>query len=88
MFAAYPSVETASAGLAPDAEEVVSAEHIEWADIVFVMERAHKAKLSRLFGSSLKGKKLVCLDIPDNYRFMQPELVTLLERKVAPLLRA
>ena len=40
------------------------------------------------FGKYLGGKRIVCLDIPDNYAFMQPELVTLLEKKAGPFLRA
>ena len=42
VFAAWPGVETASAGLAPDAEEPPSAELVEWAETIFVMERAHR----------------------------------------------
>ena len=88
MFASYPGVETASAGLAPDAEEQVTADHLEWADIIFVMERAHRAKLQRRFSRHLKSARVVCLDIPDDYAFMQPELVALLEKKVGPHLRS
>ncbi|MBR8128500.1 phosphotyrosine protein phosphatase [Burkholderia ambifaria] len=88
VFAAWPGVETDSAGLAPDADTQVSIEQLEWAEIVFVMERAHKAKLTARFGARLKHKKIVCLDIPDRYAYMQPELIALLERKVGPLLRA
>lgn len=29
----------------------------------------------------MKGKRLVCLDIPDDYAYMQAELLHLLERK-------
>ena len=50
------------------------------------MERAHRAKLQRGFGPHLKGKRIICLDIPDDYDFMQPELVALLEKKVARFL--
>jgi predicted protein tyrosine phosphatase len=82
VFSAWPGVETDSAGIAPDAEVPVSAEQIGWADIVFVMERVHKARLTQRYGASLKGKKIVCLDIPDLYAYMQPELVAILERKV------
>ncbi|OXI88635.1 phosphotyrosine protein phosphatase [Burkholderia sp. AU33423] len=88
VFAAWPDVETDSAGLAPDADTRVSAEQLDWADVVFVMERAHKARLAAQFGAHLRHKKIVCLDIPDRYAYMQPELVTLLERKAGPLLRA
>jgi len=84
LFANWPGVETDSAGLAPDAEAPLEAEQIHWADVIFVMERSHRSKLGQKFRQQLKGKKLVCLDIPDNYDFMQPELVALLEKRVAP----
>lgn len=88
VFAAWPGVETDSAGLAPDAETVLSAEQIAWAQVIFVMERAHKTKLSKGFSSHIRGKKIVCLDIPDRYEFMQPELVTVLKKKVERFLRS
>ncbi len=88
VFAAWPGVETASAGLAPDADEPCTDELVEWADIVFVMERAHRARLQKRFRKSLKSARVVCLDIPDDYAFMQPELFALLEEKVGPLLRS
>jgi predicted protein tyrosine phosphatase len=87
VFASWPGVETDSAGLAPDAETVLSAEQVEWADVIFVMEKAHRAKLTQRFKQQLRGKKVVCLDIPDDYEFMQPELVSLFERKVPQHLR-
>ena len=52
-----------SAGLAKDAEVLVSSEDLEWADIVFVMESIHKRRLSEKFGTSLKGKRVICLGI-------------------------
>ena len=84
MFACRPGVETASAGLAPDAEEQCSAELVEWADIIFVMERAHRARLQRRFRAQLKRARVICLDIPDDYAFMDPALVTLLLDRVSP----
>lgn len=87
LFARWPGVETDSAGLAPDAVTIVSADQIDWAEIVFVMERAHKAKLSKKFSTQLKDKRIVCLDIPDRYTFMQPELVALLEQKAGRFLQ-
>ncbi|WP_321952303.1 low molecular weight protein tyrosine phosphatase family protein [Paraburkholderia bannensis] len=87
VFASWPGIETASAGTAPDAQEQVSGEHISWAEVILVMERTHKARLSKQFGGALKGKKIVCLDIPDKYAFMQPELVALLELRAGRLLK-
>jgi predicted protein tyrosine phosphatase len=84
---AGPDIETDSAGLAPDAECVLSAEQVEWADLIFVMERQHQVKLKQRFAALLQGKRIVCLDVPDRYQFMQPELVTLLQRKIGHHLR-
>lgn len=79
--------ETDSAGLAPDADCQLSAEQLEWADLVFVMEKQHRTRLQQRFATQLRGTKIVCLDVPDRYEFMQPELVTLLEKKVGQHLR-
>src|SRR5262249_28854708 len=87
VFASWPGVETDSAGLNNDAAQVLSPEQIEWATIVFVMDKKHRAKLRRKFREHLNGKRVICLDIPDEYDFMQPELVKLLEAKAGPLLR-
>ncbi|CAL4868637.1 hypothetical protein MMA231_02926 [Asticcacaulis sp. MM231] len=87
IFAGYPAVDASSAGLAPDAEEILTPEHLEGVDIVFVMEKAHLAKLTRHFKKYLGRAKVVCLDIPDDYTFMQPELITLLKARVTPHLR-
>lgn len=51
------------------------------------MEKRHRTQLTQRFKRHLSGKKVVCLDIPDNYQFMQPELVALLEKRVAGHLR-
>lgn len=47
VFAEWPGFETASVGLAPDADEACTAEWLIWADRVFVMEAAHRRKLAR-----------------------------------------
>ena len=87
VFAAYPGIETASAGLNNDAESPLTPELVEWADIIFVMERAHRTKLSRQFAPYLSKARVVYLNIPDRYRFMDPALVRLLQAKVTRHLR-
>jgi len=87
VFADWPGIEVASAGLLADAEERLGPELLQWADLVFVMERSHRTRLSSHFAPWLKGKRIVCLDIPDDYAFMEPTLVALLKRKVVPHLR-
>ncbi len=87
MFATWPGVETDSAGLAADADRVLDRDQIAWADIIFVMEAVHLRRLKSRFGKHLRDKKIVCLDIPDNFALMQPELVDLLAAKAGRLLR-
>lgn len=86
IFAEHPGIECSSAGLNNDAENPLTPELVEWADLIFVMEREHKAKLSSRFKDQLNGKRVVCLDISDNYKYMDPALVQLLRRKVAHFL--
>ena len=43
--------------------------------------------MQRRFRNALKRARVVCLDIPDDYAFMQPELVALLEKKVGAFLK-
>lgn len=83
VFTAYPNVNAIGAGTSADALTPVAGDLIEWADVVFVMEKCHKNKVSKKFAGLLKGKRLVCLNIPDDYEYMQPELIQLLETKVA-----
>ncbi len=71
-----------AAGTAPDADEPVTAEHIDWADVVFVMQEVHRARLNRTLAGALRGKRVVCLGIADDYDFMDPALVRLLWDRV------
>jgi len=86
LFSSWPNVETDSAGLGNDAAVILSVEQIDWATIIFVMEKSHRNKLNARFKKHLKGKRVICLDIPDKYDFMQPELVRLLLDKVGRFL--
>lgn len=79
VFADYPGVEVDSAGLNNDAEVPLSHEQLEWADIVIVMERAHRTRLNRKFGSVLAGKRIAVLDIPDEYDYMDEALIRILK---------
>ncbi|ATH81591.1 phosphotyrosine protein phosphatase [Ectopseudomonas mendocina] len=87
LFGSWPGVETDSAGLAPDAEVRLSAEQVQWATLILVMEKRHRSRLMRQYRQALAGKRVICLDIPDDYAYMQPELIELLQRKLAGLLR-
>jgi predicted protein tyrosine phosphatase len=86
IFSEHPGVECASAGVSRDADVLISIELLAWADLIFVMEKAHRTKLTAQFQAELKHKRLICLNIPDQYRFMDTKLIELLKRKVTPFL--
>lgn len=86
IFAEHPGIECSSAGLNRGADNPLTAELVEWAELIFVMEREHKTRLSSEFKPYLQGKRVVCLNIPDHYRFMDPALIKLLRAKVGAFL--
>jgi predicted protein tyrosine phosphatase len=83
IFASHPTTEVSSAGTNHDADNPLTGELVEWADLIFVMERSHRNKLQKRFRSALNGKRVVVLDIPDDYAFMDPELIALLNARMA-----
>ncbi len=72
-----------SAGTEKDARIKVTAGHIGWADMIFVMEKKHRRRLESKFGDCLAGKDVICLNIPDNYKFMDSALIDLLLEKLS-----
>jgi predicted protein tyrosine phosphatase len=87
IFSEWPGVRCDSAGLSNDADAQVSSDQIDWADIIFVMEARQRIRLSTRWGKRVQGKRVISLDIPDSFGFMDPKLVELLIRKAGPHLR-
>ena len=81
VFSGMKGIEVSSAGTAADAECPLSGDLIEWADDIVVMEATHARQIRKQFSNSLRNKRLVSLDIPDRYSYMQPELVKELQAK-------
>lgn len=75
-----------SAGTSPNARKRVSAADVQWANLIFVMEKKHKARLQSEFGRLMEFKTVYVLDIPDEYQFMDQELIDELEAKMGMLL--
>ncbi|HXF41737.1 MAG TPA: phosphotyrosine protein phosphatase [Blastocatellia bacterium] len=86
IFSGYPGVEAKSAGLAKQATVPVSAELLDWADLIFVMEKRHRNIIHSRFKEIYLRKRIICLYIPDEFEFMDPELISVLEEKVTPYL--
>ena len=82
MFEGSAGYEARSAGTQPEARIRVTEGHLGWADIIFVMEKSHLQRLQQKFPEALSGKQIVTLHIPDDYEFMQPELVDELRTKL------
>ncbi len=83
VFSRYENINAIGAGTNKDAETPVSGDLIEWADIIFVMEKSHRNKVSKKFRELLKGKRLIVLNISDDYDRMDPVLIELLKSKVS-----
>ncbi|PUA46924.1 phosphotyrosine protein phosphatase [Pseudomonas protegens] len=86
VFADWPGIQTASAGLNHDAEVPLGPELVQWAGLIVVMETRHRGKLRKRFKAQLNNQQIVCLNIPDDYDFMDPELIQLLRQKVPQFL--
>ena len=79
---------TKSAGTSGSARIKLSEKLIFWADIIFVMEKRHRTIIQERFAVMLDNRKLIVLNIPDDYQFMDDELVKMLELAVAPYLES
>lgn len=86
VFRRYPNVQARSAGTSPNARHTVSIDDIAWADKIFVMEQKHKSRLLAQFPRALQYKEMIVLDIPDDYRYMDEELIEILKESVVPYL--
>jgi predicted protein tyrosine phosphatase len=86
LYATTPGIKAKSAGLSDLARVQITDELLAWADVVFVMERRLQKLLRRRFTAALASKDCVCLDVPDEFQFGQPELTALLVERLAPYL--
>ncbi len=75
-----------SAGTSQEARVKVNEKLMHWADLIFVMEKKHKQRLEEKFGDLLHDKDMVILNIEDNYRYMDEELIQILTASVNPYL--
>lgn len=86
VWRSHPQLSVRSAGTSPSARHHVSAEDLHWAQAIFVMEEKHKSRLLAEFGRILEHKPIHVLDIPDEYQYMDPDLVAELQRSVGSVL--
>ena len=87
VFRNRPGINVRSAGVGKEATVPASLELLEWADLIFVMEKRQRNIIHSRFKELYQRKRIICLYIPDEYEFMDPELVALLQAKVPPYLQ-
>lgn len=74
--------EVASAGTDRSAETVLTRDLLEWADIAVCMEKTHREFIRQKFRGVLPDDRILILGIPDDYEYMDAELIELLQRLV------
>jgi predicted protein tyrosine phosphatase len=77
LFKNHPEHNARSAGTSSKARIKVNQKLLDWADLVFVMETKHKELLKQQFVTT--GKQLIVLNIDDNYKFGDAELIDILK---------
>lgn len=84
VFREDPRLEVRSAGVDSDATLPVSWELLEWADLIVVMEKRQRNIVHKRYPEIYRNKPIVCLYIPDQYEFMEPALIQVLQQGMAP----
>lgn len=75
-----------SVGLSPKSERKITEQDLNWADLVFVMEVGHRARISGTY-RHLQLPKIEVLNIEDEFEFMDEELVQLLTDRINDTLK-
>lgn len=83
LYSRDARVEVRSAGVRSEAVRRVSEADLRWADVVYAMEREHKAWIWTRF-EGLALPPIEVLDIPDDYECMDPQLQEMLRLMLEP----
>ena len=86
IFKNHPFHTARSAGTSGKARIRITEKLIEWADEIFVMENKHKELLKDRFGVAVAKKPVIVLNIEDDYRFGDEELIAILKSELTDYL--
>ncbi|GAB4036855.1 low molecular weight protein tyrosine phosphatase family protein [Spirosoma jeollabukense] len=86
IYKNHPSHTAKSAGTEPSARIKLTVKLIDWADLIFVMEKRHKQRIADKLSDAIPSKQRVVLNIPDDYRYMDEELIESIKSSVSPYL--
>lgn len=88
VYMQNPEIFVRSAGTSSTAVKQVTQEDLEWADLVIVMEPCHRRVIKKHFPTLANNMRLICLNIPDIYEYMAPDLIVELRGKLKRILNA
>jgi len=80
VFKDREGFEVKSAGTSFNMPNPISAELVQWADKIFVMEEKHKEFIAQKHPEA--KSKIIVLDIEDNYSRDDPQLKAILKEKL------
>jgi len=78
----HPEIVCRSTGTSPRARRTITAGDVQWADVIYVMEPKHRDRIKARFGRLVAHTRIVVLNIPDEYDYMDAELVSMLEAEL------
>jgi len=81
-----PRLQVRSAGVSPSSRQRVTEKTLAWATLVLVMERKHAERIRQQFAYLDELPPISSLNIPDDFPFMDPELIALLRERIEPFL--
>lgn len=82
IYSDRKDLEVKSVGISQLAKQCISQEIVDWADIIFVMEKNQQNKIIRKFKGVYNKKSVINLEIPDEYEFMEESLISTLKTKL------
>ena len=87
LYRSHPRFEVQSAGTSKYANTVLTNQKVQWADIIVVMEPCHEDYIRENFPEVIEEKIIYCLNIPDQYHFLDTELLHLIDEKMGTIFR-
>ncbi len=88
LFGSWADVDAISVGTDPSSANPISAEIVASADVIYAMEKHHRDRIRKKYKDRPRDSDIITLYIPDEYERNDPELIALLEWKVAPGLKS
>ncbi len=82
LFDGYHGHKVSSAGTEHNARVKVTPGLLGWADMIFCMEKKHIRRIKEKYSDIVAGKTIICLQISDDYEYMDRELQELLKDEV------